>query len=333
MALVAGLGCQPAASSAGPDDEAMLLVSAHGFEVLLTDLQGDTLHRWSLEPAAYGVDDQRGSFRRAWVQPDGGLLALIEYGSLWSLAPDSSVRWVVDDGNHHDAVSWPDGGWLSLTSQRASYPPLGVVYQDSLAWYDADGSWMRSLSLLDLIASDPAWSHRLEGLAAGGDDPLHANGVHRLAEDGIDERFQEGFVLVSLRATSELMVVDPEAGRITWWSGGPFVGQHDPEVLADGNLLLFDNGSRGTGSRLLELSFPDLQEVWSAPVGGFSSCCGTVQRLAGGTTLGVVTTEGRAVEVSGSGSVVWSFDSPFVDEQGATAKLFDAERVARPPGW
>lgn len=326
--LLAAAACTPDPAPtppAPPNDDQQLLVADLGFEVRLATLDGETVHTWQAAPAEHGIDDSRGSFRRAWPDGEGGIVALIEYGSLWHLGPDSEVRWVVDDGNHHDAEPLPDGGWLSLTSQRGPYPPLGEVYQDAIAWYDADGRWQRTLPLLDLIATDPEHGHRLTQLAPG-DDPLHVNAIHRLAADGPDDRFQEGFLLLSLRATSELMVLDPDVERITWWADGPFQGQHDAQRLANGNLLLFDNGLPRDGSRALELSLPDLDVVGSWPVGGHSSCCGTVQRLADGNTVVTVTTEGRAVELTPEGLPVWDHALAVPD-----AKLFQATRVPATP--
>jgi hypothetical protein len=41
---------------------------------------------------------------------------------------------------------------------------------------------------------------------------------------------------------SALMIVDPEQGKVVWAHTGDFKGQHDPTIVADGRILLFDNG-------------------------------------------------------------------------------------------
>ena len=43
--------------------------------------------------------------------------------------------------------------------------------------------------------------------------------------------------------------VDLEAERVTWLHKGDFLFQHEPILLDNGNILLFDNNTRERGSR------------------------------------------------------------------------------------
>jgi hypothetical protein len=288
-----------------PEGTVHLLVSGHAYEVLLVDAQGETLHQWSVDPAAHGVITDRGSFRRAWLQPDGGLLALIEYGSLWRLSIDSEVLWVVDDGNHHDIAVGPDALY-SLTDA------------DTLSTYSLAGQHQSDLPLIDIVQASE-FSALQDAMATDG-DPLHLNSLF----------LRDRTLLISSRATSHLMVLDLDQQALTFASGGEFFGQHDAQFLPDGHVLLLDNGTRTTGSRPLELTFPALQPVWSGDAtGAFTSCCGTVQRLSDGHTLWTATTAGAAFEHDADGQLVWTFRTPFLDPSGQPFKLFDLHRLDR----
>jgi len=307
-----------------------LVVSAHDHEVLLVDMDGETLHRWQIDPAEHGVETGRSGFRRAWLLDDGDLLALIEYESMWRLGPDSSVRWVVQDGNHHHVHIGADGTLTGLTWVEGPLPGRddGSVWQDVVTTYRSDGTRVRDVNLVEaLMASDqPELSVAVR--AAGGSDPLHAHSVFVLDEDLPHDGFDEGNVLVSARAVSHLLVVDPEESLITWAASGSFVQQHEATVLSPDRVLVFDNGTRPTGSRALELSLPDLEEVWSASVdGAFTSCCGTASRLGDGHTMMVSTKQGKAWELDPDGEVVWSYTSPFVGSDGSPAFLYDVRRT------
>jgi hypothetical protein len=59
--------------------------------------------------------------------------------------------------------------------------------------------------------------------------------------------FRAGDVLLSLRNLDTLVVADGRTWRIKWAMTGPFLGQHDPDFLPNGHLMVFDN--RGTGDR------------------------------------------------------------------------------------
>ena len=43
-------------------------------------------------------------------------------------------------------------------------------------------------------------------------------------------------------------------GEVVWALTGDFRAQHDPKILENGNLLLFDNLGRGTLSRILKVT-------------------------------------------------------------------------------
>ena len=69
----------------------------------------------------------------------------------------------------------------------------------------------------------------------------------------------------------------------------------------------------------------------------FSVFCGAASRLANGNTLITESCNGRALEVTSSGAVVWSFLSPHRagDSDELVAALFEVERIPRSEaaGW
>ena len=307
------------AAEPAPDDLAALVVADATFEVTL--VRGDeVLHRWQVDPAAHGVPTERTSFRRAWLQPDGGLLALVEYESLWRLAPDGAVGWVVADGNHHDVAPTDDGGWFSLVE----VPVPGASPENHLLRYGPDGRPVARVDLVEALAASPG-QEALAAAARVGEDPLHLNGLW-LLEGHDDPRFADGHLLVSSRAQDTLFVVDPVAQVVTWSGAGPFLGQHDPRFLAPDRLLLFDNGDRARGSSAVELSFPGLEERWRSEALPFATCCGTVQRL-GEDTWVVHTPRGLAVRFGDDGHMVDAWDPPETPD-----RLYQAEWVEVPEG-
>lgn len=99
-----------------------------------------------------------------------------------------------------------------------------------------------------------------------------------------------------------LAVLDLAQAEVVWALQGSFAKQHDPQVLADGTLLLFDNAGLGKHSRLLQLDPATGETIWEYrgdPDGGFRpGCCGTADRLPNGNTLINETDAGRAFEVT-----------------------------------
>jgi hypothetical protein len=117
-----------------------------------------------------------------------------------------------------------------------------------------------------------------------------------------------------------------------------WIRPHEPVLLDNGRMLIFDNEGWARGgaklSRALEFD-PITQEIkWSyaGPPDFHSAICGLVQRLPNGNTLITVSTEGRVIEVTPEGRVVWEFLNPHsavVQGQERVATIFEMVRLPR----
>jgi outer membrane protein assembly factor BamB len=162
-------------------------------------------------------------------------------------------------------------------------------------------------------------------------DILHSNHVE-LMDGSYASRsplYRDGNVLVSLRNINTIMVFDPETLEIEWlWGPSNLTFQHHPTMLPNGNLLIFDNGSKR--SRVLELDPLTLRLVWQYTDDSFfSQLRGSVQRLPNGNTLITESDTGHVFEVTPAGERVWEFANPYVDAEGNRAAIWRATRFAR----
>jgi hypothetical protein len=151
--------------------------------------------------------------------------------------------------------------------------------------------------------------------------------------------FAEGNVLISIRFLDAIAVVDLDLAEVVWAATGTFKRQHEPTILKNGNLLLFDNEGPGPDnfSTVQEYRLPEMELVWeyrgSREVPFYSHTCGTAQRLPNGNTLITESDAGRAIEVTQNKRIVWEYINPHrAGEQGKyIATLFTLERL--PPDF
>jgi len=96
-------------------------------------------------------------------------------------------------------------------------------------------------------------------------------------------------------------------------------GQHAPTLLANGNVLIFDNGVHRLDdampySRVIEVNPATNQIVWKyqdKPAWNFfSPRMGLAQRLPNGNTLITESSFGRFFEVTSQGEIVWDTSIP-----------------------
>ncbi len=112
-----------------------------------------------------------------------------------------------------------------------------------------------------------------------------------------------------------LAVIDPVLQKVVWtWGEGELDGPHDPSVLPNGNLLVFDNGRRRGYSRILEIDPRTGEIVWrfeaSPPESFWSHVRGSVQALPNGNVLITESTKGHVFEITRAGETVWDFWKP-----------------------
>ena len=207
------------------------------------------------------------------------------------------------------------GRIFSLAHSPKLIPPKNVILEDFIVILDSAGKELRRVSLYEAIANSE-YSGWID--PARGGDSFHTNTIEVL--DGrahsYSPHFRKGNVLVSLYELDALAVVDMHTQKVVWGLRGAFSRQHQPMVLENGNLLLFDNqGGKPEHSRVLEISIATGEIVWSyeadEPGAFYTFCCGTSQRLPNGNTLITDTAGGTAFEVTPSKEIVWQYRSPF----------------------
>ena len=106
--------------------------------------------------------------------------------------------------------------------------------------------------------------------------------------------------------------------------------QHDPTLLENGNILVFDNGYDrlpapfpSFGSRAVEVNPKTNKVVWQFDAGEgpidkikfYAPIVGGAQRLSNGNTLITDGTRGHIFEVTNKGEVVWDIVSPYTTKQ------------------
>ncbi len=321
-----------------------LYVSGHAPEALLMDMSGGVRHRWSVGfdeafdgekdfgPGAapgYTFSADLHNFRRARLLPGGELLAIFEGFGIVKLDRASRLIWSRPNRAHHDIDVDDEGRIWVLTRKAVLEPRINrkkPVLLDSITVLGADGSRIRDISIHEaFMRSDfRARMRRVRFLPqktylTPQGDFMHTNSL-QLLDGRLAARspaFREGNVLISLREPSLLAVVDPRSEKVVWCASGFWSAQHDPTVTEDGQMLLFDNlgGLRGLeSSRVVAFDPFTLEIFWrytgSADRALHSPIMGTAARLPNGNTLITETQQGRVIEVTGKGEIVWEFVNP-----------------------
>jgi hypothetical protein len=327
-----------------------LFTSGHGSVATLVDMQGNTVHSWEqgfwdtwpryqVNQGAPGTNH----FRRAHLYENGDLLAIFEGRGILRLNSLGELMWGYQGRAHHDMH--PDGDVIYVLTREAHLvrriDPQRPILEDFIAILDAKtGTGKKRVSLIEAFENseyDDIWKRKRHPDS----DIFHTNSIQLLDGELADRvpAFSKGRFLVSMRQLSCIAVVDIDIPKVVWAHTGDYKLQHDPKILDNGNLLLFDNAGPENGSRVVEFDPTTMEEVWSyagSKDQPFDSrTLGTAERLSNGNTLITESEGGRAFEVTSDGEIVWEFFNPHRagDNQEFIAALFDVVRVEERPTW
>ncbi|MEX1080776.1 MAG: arylsulfotransferase family protein [Halofilum sp. (in: g-proteobacteria)] len=316
-----------------------LYTSGDGPYARMIDAQGKVIHEWrrpfsdvsdERSPMSTPRDDEFIYMRKAHVLPNGDLLAIYiasgdtpwGYG-MAKLNRESELLWFYPGRTHHDFDVASDGRIYALTHD---FVPAGPHRQfedpyldDYLVVLGPEGDEQRRISLTHALATSRfrMLLGTIPHFATG--DPLHTNAVQRLdnAQAEAIPGAESGDVLLSFRELSLIAVLSVEDEQIVWATRGPWVEQHDPRVLDNGNILIFDNGGAfqpGNASRVLEFNPRTHAVTWryaGTPEQPFDSHIrGAAERLRNGNTLITESNGGRLLEVTAAGEIVWEYVHP-----------------------
>jgi len=336
----------PATIEAFPGYTFFTLDATQPSTACLIDMEGKIVHTWhrplrdiwpSPPHRAHSSADAVISWRYAELMPNGDIIAVIKvsgdtpegYG-LVKLDKDSNVIWAIADNFHHHFSIASDGRIFATTHQWrdtrerpvAHAPQLpALTMEDFVVEISPDGKELSRVSLLDAIV--PEFSELLQsafskGFNAKPWDPLHTNDAEIIEADFAAHHpfMKAGMVMVSMRDLDTIALLDMQAKRVTWALRGPWVRQHDPDFLPNGNVLIFDNRGHRVGkggSRIIEFEPGSNRIVWSysgstnSPF--YTDIAGGQERLPNGNVLITEDKRGRIFEVTPGGQIVWAYRS------------------------
>jgi hypothetical protein len=308
------------------------LLDMYGNQILeLKDSRGEP-QTWKLVKAV-GIDE---------------FAALAQDGAILRVDKRSQVVWERKRAFHHDFDVIGDGTLWAIDRRIRKVPELArlkPVRDDHLVEIAPDGSIITEISSADLLLGRP----ELVELAGRQPRPpldtevdvFHTNTIWRIPQDVERDAallFAKGDLLICWRNLDTIAVIDVVKRAVRWhWGAGEIEWPHNPTLLDDGNLLIFDNGSRRGWSRVLELDPVAREIAWEyrgdPPEMFFSSSRGSSQRLPNGNTLITDSMIGRVFEVDPNGEIVWEFFDPRTRRRLFRLERATIYRMTRLPHW
>ncbi|MEM7303591.1 MAG: arylsulfotransferase family protein [Pseudomonadota bacterium] len=303
----------------------LLIAPVGGSAVYLIDYSGAVVRKWDVGQAFT---------MWSYLLPGGDLfvnerseerkgVALTVSGQMCQYDWDGKQIWQhTDPYQHHDARRLENGGaaYLVFTemSAREQEKVVGGI-PGSETEAGLFGEAIREVN----ATGETVWEWNLSNLGYER-FPLHAN-ANRWSQGHTNtiQPLPDGNYLVSCKVLNLIFIVDRQTHELLWhYQDDAMGGQHDAQLLDNGNILLFANGAYAADlhhSQVWEINPRTDEIVWrfhakDNPQSFFSPHIGGCQRLPSGNTLVCEGAKGCIFETTPDGDIVWEYVCPFTNE-------------------
>lgn len=318
-----------------------------GNQIRLIRADGTVVHRWPVKYSDYFPDpthvapdeniprtDWNAEIHGALPLPDGSIVFNFNYLGSVKLDRCGATQWTIPLMTHHAVSLAQDGSllipkWEYVEQRDPRYANIHPPYYDeSILKVSQAGEILGEISLLEVFYKNNYQGVLARGRASG--DIIHVNDVDELPPALADRfpMFAAGDLMLSMRRGSMVIVIDPQTLRIKWYQSGPWQGQHDPDFLPNGRILIFNNNDDGRGAGAV-FGGSNVMEV--DPATGaltyrygltrdqymFTESSGKHQELPGGSLLVTEAKAGRVFEADARGTIVWEFVNRYDDRDVA----------------
>lgn len=299
----------------------VLFAPCGGKQVFLIDYSGATVHQWQTGG---------GLTRWCYLLPNGNLfvnercenpqgVAITGSGLMREYDWDGNLVYEhLDPWQHHDARRLANGHTVYLAFTELSEEQRGRI-KGGIAGTETEagiaGECIREVDEAGAIV----WEWHFTQF---GDEqfPIHLN-ANRWSRGHTNTvcPLADGNYLISCKTLNLLFIVDRQTSKVIWhYQDDLMGGQHDAQMLDNGNILLFANGAYLPDlhhSQVWELDPKTKEIVWrykakDNPQGFFSPHIGGCQRLPSGNTLICEGAKGCLFEVTPDGDIVWEYVCP-----------------------
>jgi hypothetical protein len=215
-----------------------------------------TVHTWSLDaekllegithvsPSAEQLNRTNSTFRE--IHPlleDNGDLIVKDFDSpLMRVDPCGKRLWMIQEVVFHHSTEVDAEGnlWIPSLANRSAIPGVTDKFRDdTISAVSPSGKLLLNRSVAQILIRH-GYANWLFSNDMYQDDATHLNDIQPVLADG--PFWKKGDLFISLRNVSAIMLYRPATDQIIWMKRGPWVSQHDVDILDDHRIGVYDNG-------------------------------------------------------------------------------------------
>jgi hypothetical protein len=173
------------------------------------------------------------------MDDDGGLYVKPEQGPLVRLDACGRLEWVIDRQFHH-SIEFDHSGNIvvPIVIENDEDTLIKNYRDDGFAVLTRNGQILEEYSVTDILLEN-GFRGLLFGVGRVLVDRVHLNDAQPILENIGSARV--GDIALSSRHLSSVALYRPSTNKIIWLKTGPWLNQHDINLLPDGSFSIFGN--------------------------------------------------------------------------------------------
>lgn len=173
--------------------------------------------------------------RHPLILRDGSLIFNSSESSLVRADKCSNIIWINDNLFHHSKEIDDDNNVYVPLTDNKDIESYNNLRQDSISVLSLKGKLLNKYNVINVLRDN-----NIEPFAAySGNDPIHLNDIQPALKD--TKYWKKGDLFLSIRSLSLVALYRPSNNKIIWHSFGPWIYQHDVDILNDKEILIFNN--------------------------------------------------------------------------------------------
>jgi hypothetical protein len=173
---------------------------------------------------------------------ENGDVIVKKFDNAFRLDPCGKPLWALQDAVYHHSIEADGEGnlWIPSTFERPSIASVSNTFQDNrISEISPSGKLLFARSVAQILIRH-GYANWL--FSVPNDDPTHLNDIQPVLADG--PYWKKGDLFLSLRNISTILLYRPSTDEIVWLKRGPWIDQHDVDILDDHRISVYDNGAQ-----------------------------------------------------------------------------------------
>lgn len=179
---------------------------------------------------------------------DGSMIVKDQETPVMRLDQCGKRLWMQDvDLFHHSTNIDADGNiWVPSRIEPTDPRYGGKFDEQAVAEISPDGKLLQEISLPKLLEAS-GYAEQMFSAGRYVNDPVHLNDIQPALSSG--PYWEKGDLFLSMRHLSMIAQYRPSTGKIIWAKQGPWLAQHDVDIIDDHTIAVFNNSAydRGEG--------------------------------------------------------------------------------------